>query len=510
MKRTSLADGMWKNMEKRVEKKIISTFVLLMIVATCFVSFTEDLPRPYIAKADWETSSESATAYHNDTWLNVTIESKYPRILWYDIQKYTGAKTENDTQVPATAVDSDWISIRNNMTEVDNATWLRVVINISSDQGWENIDYINISGWHDNGTLESGTGYNDTDNHGSNRNFFLSYNNTTGTPDYNIFWPRNQTELTKGNFTEDNVTDALGIDGETETHNLTFEFKPGYQFRYAPGPDGTGLGWENHSVNNTNGFPNSDPGIIDYQTSSWEALNNSWSWNLNISVSNQGMRGGDGDATYSEDNYTSWVLDEFGVYSYTEIVSADSASIMGAPGGNYSTNASNPFHDVSQNVSLKTRSNGNYSLLVNLSDLKHSAYDDVSDQDVKDNLTLNNDCIWVRGGTRTTRKNFSDSGVTYIDLYGELTAWDTGTSGINNYEHAEVNGTCKLTGEVSESGDDNSGTPRFPNYYSSYTEYDSQNENSTYIEFTCDIPNGKWAGKYSTNVYYTLVTETMS
>jgi len=512
--KTSLADGMWKNMKKRVERKLISTFVLVLLVAaslvTSFVSFTKDMPMPYIVKAGntWEDCSNNASAHHNATWLNVTIESKYPRILWYDIQKFTGAKENNDTTFPD-STDSNWMSIRNNMTEIDNATWLRVVINISSDQGWENIDYINISGWHDNGTLESGTDYNNSDNQGSNRNFMLSYENRTSNANYTIFWPRNKTELTKGDYTERVVTDNLGISGSTETHNLTFQFKPGYQFRYAPGPDGIGDSWINYSVINTEGFPSTNKsGIIDYETSSWEALNNSWSWNLNISVSNKGMRGGEAGGTYANDNYTSWVLDEFGVYSYTEIVSAASASIMGAPGDNASTASSNPFHSSSHNVSLKTRSNGNYSLLVNLSDLRHSAYDLVTDPQVKENLTLDNDNIWVRGGTRTTPMNFSDSDVIYINLYGTLSEYTSGASAINTYEIAEVNGTCKLTGEISDSGDDTG--PRFPNYYSTYLEYDSQNENSTYIEFTCDIPTGQWAGKYSTNVYYTLITETIN
>lgn len=494
-------------MKKIKEKKIVSTLVLLILVAATFVSFTGQLPNqtPFIVKAgnNWQDCSNNASAWHNDTYLNVTIESKYPRILWYDIQKYTGAKTINDTQLPATTLDADWISVRNNMTEVDNATWLRFVINISSDQGWDNIEYINITGWHDNGNLEAGTNYNDSANMGSNRNFFLYYDNTSNTTAYyNISWPANQIELTKGNFTETVVTDALGLT-TTETHNLTFQFKPGYQFRYAPGPDGTGLTWTNYTVENSDGYPSSDgTGILDYKTTCWEALNNTWSWNMNVTVQNYGESGAGG--TYTDGPFKSWVHDEFGVYSYTEIVNAGDATIQGAPGGNYSTNSSNSFNGgTSQNVSVRTRSNGNYSLVMHIDDLLHDAATTLGYTlaTAPSHLILNNDTIWVRGGTLTTRDNFSDLNIFWIPIYGTC---NQATGAASTYETHEVNGTCKYTGEA---GDDGL-SALYPNYYTSGT-YDSANSQSHYIEFTCDIPLGQWAGKYSTHVFYHLRTETI-
>lgn len=493
-------------MIKILEKRIISAVVIILLIAATFVSFTGKLPlqQPYIVKAgnNWQDSSNNNSAWHNDTYLNVTIESKYPRILWYDIQKYTGAKTENDTSFPDN-LDVNWESIRNDMTEVDNATWLRFVINVSSDQGWDNIEYINISGWHDNGTLESGTDYNSSNNQGSNRNFFLYYDNTSNTTAYyNISWPSNQTELTKGNFTETVVTDSLGL-STTETHNLTFQFKPGYQFRYAPGQDGTGDTWVSHSVENDDGYPSSDgTGILDYETTCWEALNNTWSWNLNVTVKNFGESGAGG--TYADGPFSSWVHDEFGVYSYTEVVSAGDASIQGAPGGNYSTNSSNAFNGgVSQNVSVRTRSNGNYSLVLHIDDLLHDAAESLgyTADTAPAHLILDNDTIWVRGGTLTTRDNFTDSGVYWIGLYGTCNP-TTGAS--LTYETHEVNGTCKYTGEAGDDGLD----ALYPNDYASGT-YGSQNDQSHYIEFTCDIPLGQWAGKYSTHVYYHLRTETV-
>ncbi len=452
------------------------------------------------------------SSWHNSSTLNVTVEHQYPRILWYDIQKYTGTTTENDRYLPTTTNNNDWTSIRNNMTEVDNATWLRVILNISSDQGWDNIEYINITGWHDNGTLETGTDYNTTGNHGSNRNFFLSYDNTSDNiAYYNKTWPRGCMELTKGNYTENNVTDTLGII-TTETHNLTFQFKPGYQFRYAPGPDSTGNTWTNHTVTNTNGYPTTNGAKLDYHTTQWEALNNTWSWNLNISITNKGQRSNGG--TYTDGPYTTWILDEFGTYTYTEIVSAGgNINIQGAPGANYSTNSTNPFNSgTSQNITIQTRSNGNYSLTVHIDDLLHTAANTLgyNRTTAPNYLILENDTIWIQGGTRTTPINFSDANSRYwINLYGTC---NTTTGQTTTYEQHETNGTSKYTGETAE--DDESNGNLYPNDYNQTTDpdnnlraYNSQNTISHYIEYTCQIPLGTWAGTYSTHVYYHLQTQ---
>lgn len=452
------------------------------------------------------------SSWHNSSTLNVTIEHQYPRILWYDIQKYTGTTTENDRYLPTTTNNNDWTSIRNNMTEVDNATWLRVILNISSDQGWDNIEYINITGWHDNGTLETGTDYNTTGNHGSNRNFYLSYDNTSDTTAYyNKTWPKGCMELTKGNYTENNVTDTLGIT-TTETHNLTFQFKPGYQFRYAPGPDSTGNTWINHTITNTNGYPTTNGAKLDYHTTQWEALNNTWSWNLNISITNKGQRSDGG--TFTDGPYTTWILDEFGTYTYTEIVSAGgNTNIQGAPGANYSTNSTNPFNSgTSQNITIQTRSNGNYSLTIHIDDLLHTAANTLgyNRTNAPSHLILENDTIWIQGGTRTTPINFSDANSRYwINLYGTC---NTTTGQTTTYEQHETNGTSKYTGETAEDNEPNGN--QYPNNYNQTTDpdnnlraYNSQNTISHYIEYTCQIPLGTWAGTYSTHVYYHLQTQ---
>ena len=73
--------------------------------------------------------ANSNNSFYNDTTLNVTIESPWPRILWYDFQKCT-SYTGTDLP-PANGTGETWISRRNAMCEVDNETWYRFIINIS-------------------------------------------------------------------------------------------------------------------------------------------------------------------------------------------------------------------------------------------------------------------------------------------------------------------------------------------------------------------------------------------
>lgn len=447
-------------------------------------------------------------SWHNESFLNVTVESKSPRILWYDFQVCTdegfdGGWTDD--------IDSaNWESRRNNMTEVDNNTWYRFIINISSDQGWENIQYINISGWHDDGSdadvagsLDGEGGYNRSDNRGANRNFFMYYENISGTAYFNLTYPTNNTEITIGNFSERNVTDLLGIEGQTETRNISFVFKPGYQFRYAPGPGSSGS-WVESIVQNNKGMPYGDG--YDPVTGNWESFDNPWSWNFNITVENQALRWTD-----EADSFKSWVNDEFGVYPYTEILSADNAYIFGAPGERHSTNGSSWYNILensgnSQNVTVNTRSNGNYSMTVNLSDLLHIAVinglvDPENDLDPSQryDLQINNSQIYVRGGNRTKSINFTNDNTNTIWLYG----YGDGQGTPLSWQTHEVNGTSKYTGE---NASDQGLTEQYPDHYENET-FNSQNIPSFTIEFACQIPDYQISGKYSTNVFYHLRTQ---
>ncbi|MBE3137465.1 MAG: hypothetical protein IMZ43_08790, partial [Thermoplasmata archaeon] len=65
----------------------------------------------------------------------------------------------------------------NTQSDVNDSAEYRFIVNISSDQGWDDIQFINITAWYDQGN--DGSTYNQTS--GGNWNLFLQYKNTTGT-----------------------------------------------------------------------------------------------------------------------------------------------------------------------------------------------------------------------------------------------------------------------------------------------------------------------------------------
>ncbi|MCK5259255.1 MAG: hypothetical protein KAJ69_07010, partial [Thermoplasmatales archaeon] len=174
---------------------------------------------------------------------------------------------------------------------------------------------------------------------------------------------------------------------------------------------------------------------------SWDNTTNTtndvWSWNFNISVTDSG-ESASGPSTV-------WIIDEFGVYSYTEIVSAGWPTITGNPGQNATADS---------NITINTRSNGNYSLSALVDDLVN-----------KNNpvYTISNESIWVRGGNLATSSNYTGSGPLY--LYGSS----------STYESAESNNTSKTTNNV---------------------------------EYKCNIPLGQHAGDYNATIRYRLKTQT--
>jgi hypothetical protein len=283
---------------------------------------------------------------------------------------------------------------------VNDSAEYRFIINISADNGWENITYINITAWYDQGT-ESST-YNQT--LGGNLNLYFQYENLTGTANWSMRWPTGG-EVTGAQFSETVVNDPVGSPRFTECHNLTFSFVPGYQFRYAPG---------NGSWNTT-----------DNATDDLE------SWNFRVYASN-------------EQGYVSWVQNEFGIYSYTEIISAGWPEIFGYPGENATAET---------NITLLTRSNGNYSLSVDVGNLTHNMHPTAN---------MSRKLIWLRGGDLDVSSNFT----TFTDLlylYGSVVA----------YHLAQANGTNLTTSDV---------------------------------EYKCNIPLGQIAGEYTAPISYHLRT----
>ena len=371
------------------KRKIFSMLVMIPIVISMFTNVFIFAPIVMISRAN---PGDVIDSYYNETTLNVTVLEAEPRINWYDLQNSTGASMLN--------------------TQLDVNQQYTFLVNISSDQGWADIDYINITAWADLGD-DSGYNYNNTA--GGNINLFLQYENTTGIATYIMLWPN--TEVMVGSMTETNVSDPNGVSGYTECRNLTFSFTPGYQWRCAPGD------------------------------ASWEAggYNDTWSWNFNITCD-------DSSGYHSYNNPTSGeTIDEFGVYSYTEIVSAGRPVIVGNPDTTVSVN------DVggSGNITIMTRSNGNYSLAVNVTNLTHTG---------NPSYVIQNTSIQTRGGEIAALTNF------------------------------------------------NGDNPRY--YYNGsgagYTsaENDDSNKTTDNIEWAVQIPPGQQSGDYEAQIFYHLRTET--
>jgi hypothetical protein len=159
------------------------------------------------------------------------------------------------------------------------------------------------------------------------------------------------------------------------------------------------------------------------------------SWNFIINVTDSGE-----DTT---DPISIWITDEFGIYSYSEIVSAGWPTIIGHPGENATANS---------NITLVTRSNGNYSLTADVTNLTHRTFP----------ATISRERIWVRGGDLNIFDNFTAIGGG-IYFYGY-----TGT-----YHLAQANGTDLTTNDV---------------------------------QYKCDIPLGQIAGDYVAPIRYHLTT----
>jgi hypothetical protein len=369
-----------------VKKRLLSIITVLSIFISLFTSIFFVSPIIMIGKAD---PGDISNTWDNSTTLNVTVVEIIPRINWYDFQ-YNNSGT--------------WESKLNQQIDVNNSAEYRFIIDISSDQGWDDIDYVNITAWYDQDD-ESST-YNQTE--GGNLNLNLQYENTTGTAVWRLAWPTGG-EVTEGTYSDEVGYDPYGSPAYTECHNLSFSFIPNYQFRYAPG-DGA---WE------------SGPGY-----------NDTMSWNFNITVTDSGES--------AVQPYTISKNDEFGVYSYSEIASAGWPTITGNPGEN--ATADNP-------ITLVTRSNGNYSVSVDVDNLTHVSFP---------GATISRDNVWVSGGDLITANNFtSEGGVLYI--YGSDVT----------YHIYEANGTSLSTSD---------------------------------IEYTCDIPLGQIAGDYTAQISYHLTT----
>ena len=235
------------------------------------------------------TSGEDTVDWFVDTVeLRVKTQFVYaaPFINSYDLLNTTGSKLNNIA----------------GLLDVNSEYYFS--INITDSNGWEDIEYIEIKAWYDNGSET--TTYNQTT--GGNLNIYLQYENTTGSANWNLIWPDDEVQLILANCTETIINSTTRI--------INISFKPRSQVRWAGG-DGE---WDT-TQNTTN-----DP----------------YSWNFNITVT---------DAA----DLKAWKKDEYGVYKFTSVQPAsDWVDVLAEPG----------FSDTSSIVTITYSSNYNFNMSV--------------------------------------------------------------------------------------------------------------------------------------------------
>jgi len=314
-----------------VKRKIFTTLVLFLLL---FLGLTRGLIffTPIVKIAD---AIDIVTYSDSNTSLSITVIEPQSKINWYDLR------------------DSNNVSMLNSQIDVNEE--YKFCINISCNQGWDDIEYVNITAWYDNGSDNST--YNQVS--GGNLNMFLQYINNSDTDNaayWRILFPNEEVTFNKSKCKDEVINYSGGLPGNSECHDLTFVFTPGYQFRYAPGVD-----------NDTAGF------------------NDLWSWNFNITV-------------ISASCNMVYEINEFGVYSYSELATVGMPSLSGYPG----------YNATGDNVTVVIRSNANYALSVDADNLIHESHPTAN---------LSNQSVWVRGGDKNVSSNFT--GTAPIYLYSE-------------------------------------------------------------------------------------------
>ncbi|RLF44812.1 MAG: hypothetical protein DRN09_02645, partial [Thermoplasmata archaeon] len=283
-------------------------------LTSCGVSSTVDLNITYLDSDLGDVQESTLVMYEynegTSTWSQVSnsgLNTATNHVWANGITSFSIYAPLGETPNHAPVINS--IDLRNATGSKLNSNSLLDVnkeyyflINITDLDGWEDINYINITAWYDNGNDSSL--YNQTK--GGNLNMFLQYKNTTGTAHYNMLWP--STEVTKGSLVETIVNST--------TREIKLYFTPRSQVRYAPG-DGA---WD--TTNN--------------------ATNDPYSWNVNISVTDNGSG-------------NTWTKSEYGIYRYTSIsVSQDWVGVSAKPGEN----------DVSNTVTITYSSNYDYNISI--------------------------------------------------------------------------------------------------------------------------------------------------
>ena len=328
-------------MESR--KKLTISLVILLFLSLFTNGMLVSFPLVKIAEAG------NITSYNDtNTTITVTVYQAEPIIEFFDLQNSSGVTKLNQ--------------------QIDVEEQYKFVVNITSDQGWADVDYINITAWFDNGS--EATTYNQTK--GGNLNMFLQYENTTGNANWTMLWPDDEVTFYNTSCTETIIN--------ANTHNLTFLFTPRNQTRYAPG-DGA---WDTA-----------------------DGHNDKWSWNFNITVD---------DSSANQGYNTS----EYGIYMYSHITQVtENPSGSGEPGD--TDIALQPHTNVT------TQCNANYTLSTNITNLSRDgggAWINRTNLSAKGgNLSRTNfsisDPLYIYGTALTYRPHLNDTKEDTV----EITYW---------------------------------------------------------------------------------------
>jgi hypothetical protein len=235
----------------------------------------------------WSVNVSDGTHWTNETY-SFTMHQYTPVINSFILENITGQNMLKGTS--------------GNLTVNQEYTF---TINITDKNGWEDISFINLTAWYDDGS-ESST-YNQT--RGANFNMFLQYENTSATSNESVFrlrWPHE--EATLESYAEQQVNET--------TFLITFRFIPGNQTRCATSNES----WDNTELN---------------------TFENAYSWNLNCTVT---------DSMNNKDFYQS----EYGMNYYSALRAPSQVEIYGAPG----------LNAQSEIFTIDFISNSDYSLVI--------------------------------------------------------------------------------------------------------------------------------------------------
>ncbi len=264
----------------------------------------------YLETYWWSVNVTDGNSWTNETYSFVTKQNIAPVINAYDVKNISGnSKKDNKTG----------LLINNNEYYFS--------INITDQNGWFDIEYIDIKAWYDNGS--DSTTYNETK--GGNINIFLRYENTSELPNFELIWPDDEAELILTNCTESVINETTRI--------VNISFKPKNQVRWA-------------SSNGT-------------WTETDDAFDDPYSWNFEVEVNDSGDLDDIKKGEYGVDFFSCISVDPLWV------------EITSAPG----------FNDTSDIFTITYSANYDYKMMIFLEEnLTHTECE--ATIPIKDNLVI--------------------------------------------------------------------------------------------------------------------------